>query len=331
MIRVPIVPRGNGNTFMKVLNYLSFIFTSFIYLTFSKNKKFDLIFVYAPSPVIHSLIGIYLKKVRKIPVAVWLQDLWPASIESSGKIKNKLILNIIESLINYIYANIDLLLIQSLAYKKHLVGKINFSKIYYVPNACKEYRKTISKKKNKTLNVLYSGNIGLVQEFDTIFEVAKKLQKKKLDIKFTLHGEGVKKKALQNKIIKNKLKNIKIKDYIKLNKLVSEANNSDVLFVSLKNFKELNLTIPSKIQFYMSMRKPILAELSGESAKIIKESASGLVSFPGDKKILLKNIMKMYDLKKKHKLQKLGNNGYKYFKNNFSIDKVTSRIRKCIN
>ena len=41
--------------------------------------------------------------------------------------------------------------------------------------------------------------------------------------------------------------------------------------------------------------------------------------------------MKMYDLKKKHKLQKLGNNGYKYFKNNFSIDKVTSRIRKCIN
>ena len=65
--RVPIIPRGNGNNIMKILNYLSFIFSSIIFLFIRSQKlKYDLIFVYAPSPVIHSLIGVYLKKIKKI-------------------------------------------------------------------------------------------------------------------------------------------------------------------------------------------------------------------------------------------------------------------------
>jgi len=331
IMRVPIIPRGRGNSFMKVLNYFSFIFSSFIFLTFKSIKKYDLIFVYAPSPVIHSILGIYLKKLKKIPIILWLQDLWPVSIESSGKIKNKFILRIIGKIINFIYANVDVLLIQSKAYKKHLIGKIEPSKIFYIPNTCKEYFRNVRKTKNKELKIIYSGNIGLVQEFDTIIYAAKKIQKMGLNITFIFYGEGVKKQNFINKVEKNNLKNIMIMNYIKINRLIEKVYDSDVLFVSLKNFKELNLTIPSKIQFYMSMRKPILAEASGESAKIIKDSNSGLVSFPGDKNALLKNIIKFYKLKNKHKLNRLGLNGYKYFKNNFSLKIVTTKIRKCIN
>jgi hypothetical protein len=81
----------------------------------------------------------------------------------------------------------------------------------------------------------------------------------------------------------------------------------------------------------MSAGKPILAELSGESAKVIKESRSGMVSFPGNKKLLLNNILKMYKLKKKHKLNNLGKNGYNFYKKNYSLNKVIYQIKKCIN
>lgn len=330
--RVPIIPRGKGGKIMKILNYLSFIFSSMIFLFIEARKqKYDVIFVYAPSPVIHSLIGVYLKKIKKIPMIMWLQDLWPVSIESSGQLRNKLLIKLIQNLINYIYSKVDLMLIQSIAYKKHLKGKISNSKVFYVPNAFKKYKEQITNKRNKNFNILYCGNIGMVQEFDSIIYAAKEIQKKNIDINFTFFGEGVNKNLLKKKIIKNELKNFYIKDYVSLSRLVKELSYADALYVSLKNFKELNLTVPSKIQFYMSAGKPILAELSGESAKIIKESKSGVISFPGNKKLLLKNILKLYKLKKKHKLNKLGKNGYDFYKKNYSLNKVIFQIKKCIN
>ena len=178
---------------------------------------------------------------------------------------------------------------------------------------------------------MYSGNIGKVQEFDSIIYAAKKVQKKNMDINFFFFGEGVNKNLLKEKVNNNKLKNFFIKDYISLKKLIKEFSYADVLFVSLKNFKELNLTIPSKIQFYMSTGKPILAEVSGESSKIIKESKSGMISFPGDKRLLFMNILKLYELKKKHKLDKLGKNGYNFYKKNYSLNKVMFQIKECIN
>jgi glycosyltransferase involved in cell wall biosynthesis len=317
---------------MKILNYLSFIFSSIIFLFIRSQKlKYDLIFVYAPSPVIHSLIGVYLKKIKKIPMIVWLQDLWPVSLESSGQIKNKLLIKFIQNLVNYIYSKVDLMLIQSMAYKKHLKGKISNSKVFYIPNAFRDHKKQILKKTNKNFNIFYCGNIGKVQEFNSIVYAAKEIQKKKLNINFIFFGEGVNKNLLKKKIIENKLKNFFIKDHVSLKKLIKELTYADTLYVSLKNFKELNLTVPSKIQFYMSAGKPILAELSGESAKVIKESRSGMVSFPGNKKLLLNNILKMYKLKKKHKLNNLGKNGYNFYKKNYSLNKVIYQIKKCIN
>ena len=334
IIRVPIIPRGSGGAYMKILNYLSFIISTILLspIIFHK-KKFNYIFVYAPSPVIHSLIGIFLKKTKKIPLIIWLQDLWPASLVSSGQLNNRILVGYVEKVINYIYKNTDTLLIQSEAYRKVLRGKIKASKIFYIPNSILQDRPENKKKKNfnkNNLNIIYAGNIGLVQEFDSILFAAEKIQNMQLNIRFIFYGEGVMKKKLQEIIIKKGLKNFRIKEYISKKKLIPILKESDVLYVSLKNLKELKFTIPSKVQFYLSLKKPILAEVSGESAKIIKDSGSGLVSLPGKKKFLLNNILKLYKMKKEKKLNNFGLNGYKYFNKNFSFNKILNKIKKCI-
>ena len=317
---------------MKILNYLSFIISSIIYLKLNiKKKKYDVIFVYAPSPVIHSLIGIYLKKIHNSKLIIWLQDLWPASLESSGQVKNKLILNFVQNLIDYIYSKVDILFIQSKAYKNYLKKKISISKLIYLPNACSDLKKNFLYKSDSNLNIMYTGNIGTVQVFDTILYAAKRVQEKKLKIKFFFIGEGVNKNLLKKKVIINGLKNFYIRDYVSQKKLFKQISKADVFYVSLKNFKELNLTIPSKIQFYMSIGKPILAELSGESSRIIKESNSGLVSFPGNKKKLLNNIIKLYNLKKLNKLNNLSHYSHEYFKKYFLLDKTVFKIKECLN
>lgn len=336
IIRVPIVPRGSGSFLFLFLNYISFIVSSILFGYFIlKKKKIDLIFVYAPSPVIHSLVGVFFKFILKKPLIVWLQDVWPHSLSSSGYVKNKIIINIINIIIKFIYKSSDQILVQSKSFLRILKKNYFCKNLIYLPNHSstfsffKEKKYKINYKLNQNeFNIVYTGNIGTVQDFDVIFKAAKKLTN--LPIKFIFFGEGKNKKKLQKKLILEKISNIFINDYIDKKNLIEIIKKSSALIVTIKNDKYLNLIIPSKVQFYLSCKKPIIAVCSGETRKVIIDSGSGLVSNSGDYKRLYKNISYIYSVKDSVKFKKYKLNGYNYFKKNFTINIIIKKIRDII-
>ena len=337
IFRVPIVPRGSSSFFLIFLNYISFIFSSILFgYFFLKKKKIDLIFVYAPSPVIHVLVGIFFKFLRKKPLVIWLQDIWPYTLISTGYIKNKIIIYILDLVITFIYKKSDKILVQSKSFLKSIKKNYHCKNLIYVPNHSsslsfsEDQKYKINRKFNqKHFNIIYSGNIGTVQDFDVIFKAAKKLTN--FPIKFYFFGEGNKKKSLQKKIILEKISNIFIYDFIEKKKLFTIIKKCSALIIAMKSDKYLDLIIPSKVQFYLSCKKPIIAACSGEAKKIITASNSGLVSKSGDYKKLCKNILYMYRVKDSVKFNTYKLNGYNYFKKNFTINIVTKKIRHIIN
>ena len=112
--RSPIPARGN-NSIRLIINYLSFIiFGTINAISLSRKHKFDLTFVFEPSPITVCLPAIFLKKVSKIPIIFWVLDLWPETLQAVGVIKKKSIVNrIIKRLVKYIYKNCDVILGQS--------------------------------------------------------------------------------------------------------------------------------------------------------------------------------------------------------------------------
>ena len=103
---------------------------------------------------------------------------------------------------------------QSSEYKKILKKVVDQKKIFYLPNSRnflnKKYKKIFSKNfDKKKFNICYFGNIGIVQEFRTILEVAEKLKKNK-KINFHFFGEGFKKKDILKVIEQKKLNNFYI-------------------------------------------------------------------------------------------------------------------------
>ena len=50
---------------------------------------------------------------------------------------------------------------------------------------------------------------------------------------------------------------------------------ADALLVHLKDLPILHITIPSKIQSYIAMGKPILAAVKGEGLELIKKGECG--------------------------------------------------------
>ncbi|MGL4854079.1 MAG: glycosyltransferase family 4 protein, partial [Lentisphaeria bacterium] len=94
VIRLPIIPRGRSK-FTLILNYLSFVFSGFFWMLFSKTKV-DFVFSFEVSPMTQALIGVWFSKKHKVPNYLYAQDLWPESVEAVLGIKNKLIIKPIE-------------------------------------------------------------------------------------------------------------------------------------------------------------------------------------------------------------------------------------------
>ncbi len=75
----------------------------------------------------------------------------------------------------------------------------------------------------------------------------------------------------------------------------------------------------------MAAGKPIIAAISGEGSRTIKESKSGLVGEAEDYKALYENVIKLYDMNENERIL-IGNNGKEFFKENFTRDKLLNQL-----
>ena len=122
VIRIPVIPRGN-NFLMLFINYLSFVICGIILAPIKlRNEKFDVIFTFQTSPVFVGFVSAFIKWIKKVPNIMWVLDLWPDSLEAVNVIKSKLLLNQISKVVEFIYSNCDLLLVQSKGFINNIVN-----------------------------------------------------------------------------------------------------------------------------------------------------------------------------------------------------------------
>ena len=328
-------PRSGTNLSI-LLNYLTFILNSLYtickYLTFKKN---DVIFIFCPSPILSALPVILINKLFNKKIVIWVLDLWPDTIIDLKIVKNKFLIFILKKIVNYIYNNSNLILAQSQKIKK-IIEKRTSTKCIFFPSWPEEDAKkglskiNIFEKKNKKfLYIIFTGNIGEAQSFDTLIK-AVKILKKKFAIKWIIVGEGRWKEKFSNLINKNKLNDhIKLFKSVDVSQISSILDYSDALYLSLKNNPTFNKTIPGKLQTYMASGKPIIGSISGEANKIINLSNCGFASEAEDYKKLVKIVERFIRLNQDQR-KKLGLNGKKYVLQNFSKKKIINNLIKNI-
>ena len=89
--RSPLIPRRSGTNLMLSISWISSIIGNLLTSLTILKENYDLIFVFGPSPFTIAIPAIFVKKIKKIPVCFWVQDLWPESIKSAGNIKTNVI------------------------------------------------------------------------------------------------------------------------------------------------------------------------------------------------------------------------------------------------
>lgn len=335
--RSKIFPRRNGNSINLLINYLSFVFFSCLKI-FSIKENFDKIIVYQLSPGTIGFTGLLAKYIFKAPVYFYIQDIWPESLSDAGGIKSNFILKLVDRMMKYFYKKSKLIFVQSNGFIEFLTNKgVEKNKIKYLPNTVETFykpEKVLEKYNNqlpKGFNILFAGNIGFAQDFDTILNAAYILNEKKIEVNWVILGNGRAKDDLIEKINNLNLTN-------KFHFLGSRPSDempfyfacADLLLVSLKRSEIFSLTIPSKVQSYMACRKPIIGNVDGITAETIFESGSGLCSPSGNANLLAFNI-EVFLHKSSLELETYSNNSYNYYLKNFERTIIYNRLEHYLN
>ena len=332
--RSKLIPRFSGNGINLVINYLSFAIFSSIKVLFSINKKPDLIFVYEPSPITVGIPAIVAKrKFGGIPIFFWVQDLWPDSLKDAGAVKNRYILKSVDKLTRYIYKKSEIILVQSRAFTEYILKQgVPLHKIKYFPNPTESFYNVtkITTEYSNLLpigfNLIFAGNIGEAQSFETLIGAAYKLKQFNYPIYWNILGDGRAKEYLVKKVIQLNMKdNFIFKGSFKSEEMPLFFACADALIVSLKKSDIFSLTIPAKVQSYLACGKPIIGSIDGEGAKIINESESGYVSPSEDIDKLVSNIIKLYELTEIERSQ-LGKNARVYFEREFAMEILINKL-----
>jgi len=334
IVRVPMVPKGNGNAIRMVLYYWSLALSACLLVPIFFRKRVDLVFVYQPSPITVGLPALVLKAMDQTPVWIWVQDLWPETLAGTGMVRSAFLLTLTDRLVRFIYSKCDRVLVQSQAFVPRMVKKgVPRERIRFFPNSAQElYKPAIVKPDAPERNlmpqgfrVLFAGNIGRAQDIPTILSAAEKL-KQEMDIHWVILGDGPMRSWAEERIRARGLeKTVHLLGRYPEQAMPRFFSLADALLVTLKKDPVFAITIPSKIQSYLACGRPIVAALDGEGSRVIGESGGGLTVPAGDSDALANVVMKMYRMPKSE-LERMGRLSREYseihFERNTLLDKL---------
>lgn len=335
VIRVPIYPDQSDSGVKRMLHYLSYAFSASILGPFLI-KKPDVAFVYQGAiPV--GIPATVFKWFRGVPFVYDINDLWPETVAVSGMMKNKKVLKLIESWCQFNYRQAAKITVATPGFRERLIDKgVPSDKIDFVPNWSRDKYSEETLYENlkekyfpsSRFNILYAGNLGVVQNLDIVLYAAQEYQKRgNTKVLFTLLGGGADEKRLKEKKEALQLNNVQFLPRVDGSEVIKYLNSVDALFVHLKNTPLFEITIPSKILSYLRTGKPILLGLKGNAADIIKESKTGYLFEPENSIDLIEKTDQLLAITAEER-NEMGKKGIQYYNDHLSIVSSTDKLEK---
>lgn len=332
-------PRGRKASGVGLaFNYITFVFSATLWVMFYFvwKKKYDAIITHEPSPITQLIPACLLGLIRRVSVYSWIMDIWPDAMKSSMSPKlYKLVKPILTSVTEWTYRHSDKILITSKGFEKLICRNADYNhKIIYYPNW------SVDMSLNKSgfvppelpegFRIMLAGNLGEAQDFESIGECMK-LLKDRVEVKWIFIGDGSKKVWLDSFIKDNGLN----ETAYTLGRFPGDAmpaffKEADAMLVTLKGgYIDLDMTVPARVQSYMSAGKPILGMIGQGTIDLIQEADCGYAVQPSDYKALYDVIVNKV-LPNIEDFTQKGFNGRAMYEREFTLEKCIDHIEKII-
>lgn len=336
VLRLPLRPRGQGSVQL-VRNYLSFVFWGLLLGPWKlRGRDFDAIFVFQTSPITSALPALWLRRLKRAPLLLWVLDLWPDTLAAVGVVRSPRLLALVGRVVGFIYQRCERVLIASRAFATNVErwgGRPE--QIRYFPNwvepafAGSLEMQAVAPELAPyaaCFNVLFAGNIGEAQDFPAVIEAAALLREHRPTLRWLVVGDGRALDAVRTDVARRGLQDrVLLLGRHPPKRMPAFFSGAQALLVTLKADPVFALTVPGKVQSYLAAGRPLLAMLDGEGARIIEESGAGYSVPAGDAAALARAVCRLMDEPETQR-QAMGKAGQAYAMREFDRNKLMSAL-----
>ncbi|KRA55362.1 glycosyltransferase family 4 protein [Devosia sp. Root635] len=333
IVRIPMLARGRGSLRL-ALNYACFAASACLFGPWKLRKvRVDAIFVFQVSPGTVGVPAVLLKYLKRTRLVLWIQDLWPETLDAIGITKGGLPVWLIGEMMSFIYKNCDLVLAQSRSFVPLVQGRTDKpeSVVYFPgwadpPSGAAVDRAPEIALRPDTFTIMFAGNVGVAQDLPAVLRAAAIVKQNRPDIRWIIVGDGRMFDFVEAEVARLDLGGqVTLAGRFPPERMTSFYRHADALLVSLQDKPIFAMTIPSKVQSYLQSGIPILCMVGGETAEIVTRSGAGLAVSPGDSDGLARAVTAMADLSENDR-KAMGEQGKAYAAREFDRGNLIARL-----
>jgi glycosyltransferase involved in cell wall biosynthesis len=322
--RLALYPSHDRSKIGRIFNYVSFFLSATIYLVFVARRA-DVIYAYHP-PLTVGLAAALARLVRRVPVVLDVQDIWPDTLRATGMIGNERILSLIDKFCRWTWRHVDRLAVLSHGFRRLLLERgVKERNVRVIHNWAEE--QAVSGPTGPTpdifsdtsrFRVLFAGNIGAAQALDSVLQAAKFVSERTNQIDFCFLGSGIELDRLKGLAGEMGLINVQFLPRVPASEVGAWLHAADCLLVHLRRDPLFEITIPSKTQAYMAAGKPVIMGVEGDAAELIRQSGGGMVVPPEQPQALADAVIAL-SLLTKRELAEIGHKSRQFYSDNLSL------------
>ncbi len=271
-----------------------------------KARHFDLVLGTSPPPSV-SIPAIIAARLSGKPFVLDLRDLWPESAVQNRRIKNRLLIRLVEGLEAWMYRSAKLITVVTEGKRQRLIERgIPEEKLHVISNGVDislfdeeancplptELERLLSE---NAFSFTYAGVFNPAQGLDVILDAAGRLRATHPELyarsAFILIGDGSKRSRLEERVRRGNLDRVHFVGVQPRSTVLGVISRSFANLVTLKKRGDTH-TVPSKIYEALASGRPTLVSAAGEPVDIITKAGGGLASPPENVEALVANMIR---------------------------------------
>jgi colanic acid biosynthesis glycosyl transferase WcaI len=280
ILKVPALPYSRSRV-GRMLSWITFLVWASLRSLFL--GRVDVVLTMTSPPGL-SAIGAMLKRLRGSRFWIWEMDLYPDVAMALGAIqKDSRLANLIARLMHHFRTRADgIIAIGPCMRERLLEHGLDANKVVVAENwSDSQLIQPCDFPSLDPLRILYSGNLGLAHETDTISKVILRLRESK-HVHFTFAGGGSRQREVREICERENIANVDFEPYVDRPNLSARLAHCHLGLVTLRPGCEGTL-IPSKVYSLLAAGRPILyIGPPGSTLAHLAEQGCGWHRQPGD-------------------------------------------------
>ncbi|MGX7671908.1 glycosyltransferase family 4 protein [Plantactinospora sp. DSM 117369] len=289
--RVPVYPSHDSSTLGRTANFVSFATTSALaapgYLTGA-----DALYVYHP-PATAFTAAALVRLVRRIPIVLHVQDMWPESVTASamgpGGGAGRMIEGLLSATMRRLYRSATAIAVISPSMAELVVargadpGKVRVvlnwtdERLFRPVPATASARAALGHRGRCT--VMFAGNMGPFQRVETAIRAAYAARDR---VDLVLVGSGTEEERARRLATELGADNVRFLGRRRPAEMADLYAAADYQLVCLRDLPGLRGTVPSKLQAALACGAPVVVSAAGDAARLVESTGVGLVCRPED-------------------------------------------------